>query len=360
MSLSTFDPRAAFGFVPAGVADDSRAVRKGDLFAAYPLHGVDRRAFIPDALTRGAAAVVWEPGADFSWRPEWRTPNCAVEDLRTQVGTLAHTLAGDPSAAVSVLAVTGTNGKTTISQWLARVLPQPCIVVGTLGAGFPGALESTGFTTPEATTLARLLADACKEGAKFCALEASSIGIAEGRLDGCRVDTAIFSNFTHDHLDYHGSMADYAAAKEKLFQTPGLRLAVVNLDDALGRKIARETRAEKVIGTTCSGRVKVSTSTEAVRTAPATCSGRVKVSTVVGAEDVRVTPAGQAFRLVTPQGRADVRTRLIGAYNVANLLVVAAVLLERGLTLSAVVEKLEALTPPPGRMESWGGEGEPL
>jgi murE/murF fusion protein len=340
VSLSPFDPRAVFGFTPAGVADDSRAVRKGDLFAAYPLHGVDRRAFIPDALARGATAVAWEPGAGFAWPPEWRTPNCAVRNLRAQVGALAHELADDPSAAVDVLAVTGTNGKTTISQWLAQSLPHPCIAVGTLGAGFPGALAATGFTTPEATTLARLLADACKKGARACALEASSIGIAEGRLDGCRIDTAIFSNFTHDHLDYHGNMAAYAAAKEKLFQWPGLRLAVVNLDDALGRRIARETRAEKVVGTTR--------------------FGQAALPVVVGAENVRVTRAGQAFCLITPQGRADVRTRLIGAYNVDNLLAVAAVLLERGLTLAAVVEKLETLTPPPGRMERYGGEGEPL
>lgn len=332
---------AALGVVPTGVADDSRQVQPGDLFLAYPGDMADGRLYIDDALRRGAVAVAWQPGGDFAWPAVLTVANLPVEALRPLAGPLAHRVYGHPSEGLSLIAVTGTNGKTTISQCLARAYPQPCAIIGTLGAGFPDALVETGFTTPEATTLMRYLADFRRRKAAACALEASSIGIDEGRMNGARVDVAVFTNFTRDHLDYHGSMEAYAAAKEKLFHWPRLRTAVINLDDELGRKLVRDAVASRVLGY-------------------AIGPGEPDFPALVRAEELRDTPAGQRFRLVLPNGRAEVETGLVGRYNIHNLLAVAAVLFDAGLPVAEVARRLSELTPPPGRMERLGGHGEPL
>ncbi len=327
---------AALGIAPTGVADDSRQVRTGDLFLAYPGDLADGRRYIADAIARGAVAVLWQAGGDFAWNPASTAANLQVDGLRALAGPLAHLVCGEPSAGLSLIAVTGTNGKTTVSQFIAHAHTRKCAVIGTLGAGFPGELEDTGFTTPEATTLMRLLADFRRAGAEACALEASSIGIEEGRLNGARVDVAVFTNFTRDHLDYHGSMEAYAAAKQKLFTWPGLRTAIINLDDERGRKLVRETSARTVLGYAI-GAV-----------------GSVR------AERLVETPQGQRFSLVLPDGRADVETALLGRYNISNLLAVAAVLHDAGVEVAEVARRLAELTPPAGRMERLGGIGEPL
>lgn len=335
------DQLAALGVTPGGVADDSRQVRSGDLFLAYPGDLADGRCFIADALARGAVAVLWQPGENFDWNFGLTAVGLPVADLRAMAGPLAHAVSGYPSEHLSLVAVTGTNGKTTVSQCLAAVHPRRCAIIGTLGAGFPGALQETGFTTPEATTLMRALAGFQAAGAGACALEASSIGIEEGRMNGARVDVAVFTNCTRDHLDYHGTMAAYAAAKEKLFVWPRLRTAVVNLDDELGRKIFRETTATRILG-------------YAIEPQDRNYPARVR------AEDLEERAAGQRFSLVLPDGRAEVVTGLVGRYNVSNLLAVAAVLHDAGLPAKEVASRLESLTPPPGRMERVGGAGEPL
>ncbi len=327
---------AALGIHPAGVADDSRQVQPGDVFLAYPGDLADGRRYIGDAIARGAVAVLWQAGGDFSWNPALTAANLQVDGLRVLAGPLAHAVYGAPSEGLSLIAITGTNGKTTVSQFIASAHAGPCAVIGTLGAGFPGALAETGFTTPEATTLMRLLAGFRRDGATACALEASSIGIEEGRMNGARVDVAVFTNFTRDHLDYHRSMEAYAAAKEKLFAWPGLRTAIVNLDDALGSKLIAETTARSVLG-------------YAIGEAGA-----------VRAEELRDTPHGQCFTLVLPSGRAEVETALLGRYNVSNLLAVAAVLHDSGVDAAEVARRLSALQAPAGRMERLGGSGEPL
>lgn len=332
---------ASLGIMPSGVADDSRQVQAGDLFLAYPGDLADGRRYIGDAIARGAVAVFWQPGGNFAWCDEWRVAQLAVPALRPLAGPLAHAVHAFPSERLSLIAITGTNGKTTISQCLARAYPKACAIIGTLGAGFPDALEETGFTTPEAATLMRYLAGFVRQHAAACALEASSIGIEEGRMNGARVDVAVFTNFTRDHLDYHGSMAAYAAAKEKLFHWPQLRTAVINVDDELGRKLLRETRATRVlgygIGPVCPD-----------------------YPALVRAEALEETPRGQRFQLVLPNGREKVETGLLGRYNIHNLLAVAAVLYDCGLDAVDVAARLAALTPPPGRMERVGGPGEPL
>ena len=326
---------ARLGVRPSGVADDSRQVRPGDLFLAYPGDLADGRSYIADAIARGAAAVLWQAGGDFAWNPAWTVANLQTAGLRSLAGPLAHAVCGAPSERLSLIAVTGTNGKTTVTQFLAQALAPRCAVIGTLGAGFPGSLVETGFTTPEATTLMRLLASFADEGATACALEASSIGIEEGRLNGARVDVAVFTNFTRDHLDYHGSMEAYAAAKQRLFAWPGLRSAVINLDDEAGARMVARTSARRVI-------------------AYGIGQGDVR------AEDLAATASGQRFELVLPDGRTEVVTPLLGRYNVSNLLAVAAVLHDAGFVPAEVARRLGTLVAPPGRMERVGGIGEPL
>ncbi len=335
------DHFSVLGIELAGVADDSRQVRPGDLFLAYPGDLADGRQYIADALARGAMAVVWQPGGDFAWNPAWTVAQLAAPDLRALAGPLANVVYGHPSEGLSLIAITGTNGKTTVSQCIAQAYPKPCAAIGTLGAGFPGRLKETGFTTPEATVLMRYLAEFRAAEAAACALEASSIGIEEGRMNGVRVDVAVFTNFTRDHLDYHGSMEAYAAAKEKLFHWPRLRTAVINLDDPFGVHLLRETEALRVLGYAIG---------EARRDFPA----------LVRAEKLESTPFGQRFELVLPNGRAWVDTMLVGRYNVSNLLATAAVLHDIGLMPSEIARRLSELTPPPGRMERLGGVGEPL
>ena len=335
----------ALGVVPVGVTDDSRQVHPGDLFLAYPGDLADGRRHIAEAIANGAAAVLWEACAgattDFAWSNEWPVANLPVSGLRPLCGPLAHAIHGRPSERLSLVAVTGTNGKTTVSQWIATAHPRRCAIIGTLGAGWPGQLAETGLTTPEATTLMRYLARLADDDAQACALEASSIGIAEGRLDGTRVDVAVFTNLTRDHLDYHGTMAAYARAKASLFTWPNLRLAVINLDDPFGRELAALSTATKVIGYTQR-------------------DGADDRQGTVRAEDIEETIDGLRFRLCAPNGRARVETGLLGRYNIANLLAVAAVLIDAGLTPKDVAERFAGLRSPAGRLEKIGGDNEPL
>jgi UDP-N-acetylmuramoyl-L-alanyl-D-glutamate--2,6-diaminopimelate ligase len=332
---------SALGVQPRGVADDSRQVRPGDLFVAYPGDLADGRHYIGDAMARGACAVLWEEGCGFVWNPEWKIVNLPISGLRMLSGPLSHAIFGQPSERLSLIAITGTNGKTTISQWIARAHPRLCGIIGTLGAGFPERLAETGFTTPEAATLTRYLSEFSAAEAQACALEASSIGIEEGRLDGARVDVAVFTNLTRDHLDYHGTMEDYAAAKKRLFTWPRLRLAVVNLDDPFGPELAGCTTATKVLAYTLSD-------------APSDRQG------VIRAENVEETVNGLSFRLCAPNGRARVETGLLGRYNVSNLLAVAAVLIDAGMTPADIAARFAELPSPPGRLEKIGGCNEPL
>ena len=341
LAIDLLQKLAVLGVQPSGVADDSRRVRPGDLFVAYPGDPAKNRRHIADAIARGAVAVLWEESEGLVWDPDWRVVNLPVNGLRQLCGTLAHRVFAQPSERLSLIAITGTNGKTTISQWLGRVHPRSCAVIGTLGAGFYGQLAETGFTTPEAATLTRYLSEFSAAGAQACALEASSIGIEEGRLDGARVDVAVFTNLTRDHLDYHGSMESYAAAKERLFTWPRLRLAVVNLDDPFGRELARRTTATKVLGYTQTGQIS-------------------ERQGVVSAERVEETLNGVRFQLCAPNGRADVETGVLGHYNVSNLLAVAAVLVDAGLKPAEIAARFAELSPPPGRLEKVGGDAEPL
>jgi UDP-N-acetylmuramoyl-L-alanyl-D-glutamate--2,6-diaminopimelate ligase len=325
---------AAMGVRPSGVADDSRRVSPGDLFMAYPGIASDGRKHIADALVRRPSAILWETGGGFAWNPEWKAANLPITGLRRLRAPIAHAVFGYPSERLSLIAVTGTNGKTTIAHWLGCLYPRRCAIVGTLGAGFAGNLEDTGLTTPEAATLMRCLKKFADESVHACVLEASSIGIEEGRIDGLRIDAAVFTNLTRDHLDYHGGMEAYAAAKEKLFMWPHLRLAVINVDDPFGRELAERTTASKVI--------VYSRERESVR----------QRQGALYAEEIEALPNGLRFRLNTPMGRAKIETRVIGNYNVSNLLAVAALLVDAGVPPNGIARSFATLSAPPGRLET--------
>ena len=334
----------AQGLRPTGVCADSRHLRAGDLFVAEVPESGLRAAYVRDALANGACAVLWAADIPLCAVEFGSAPIVAVEGLHQLVGPIAQQIYGHPSSKLRVLAVTGTNGKTTVTQWLAQSMPGHCAVIGTLGAGYPGVMVETGFTTPDAAQYAHLLADFVSDGATACAVEASSIGIEEGRMAGSQVDCAVFTNLTRDHLDYHGTMAAYAAAKAKLFAWPGLRAAVINHDDAFGRQLLQETTASHVWAFGLSARpVDLPTGVQ-----------------WIGAEGVAATAQGLSATLVFGEERVPFTSCIIGRHNLSNMLAVSAVLMAEGLSPAEIVVRLHKLQPPAGRMACYGGQGAPL
>lgn len=335
------------------LATDSRRVGPGAAFIAWPGQASDGRRFAGAALDAGAVACVVEAEGVESFGfddAHYRHRVIAVPGLKAATGLLADAWYGEPSRALEVLAVTGTNGKTSCAWWLAQALARlgrPAGVVGTLGIGVPPAarddgaatLVDTGLTTPDPVTLHAALRGFADQGLRAVAIEASSIGIVEQRLAGLRLAVALFTNFTQDHLDYHGSMAAYWEAKRGLFQWPGLRAAVVNLDDPKGAELARDA-ARRGLDTWTVGVARA----EAAQASPA---ARPRLR----AEAVAYQDGGLAFTLVEGEARAAVRTALIGDYNVGNLLVVAAGLRSLGATLAEAATALAALSPVPGRLQ---------
>jgi UDP-N-acetylmuramoyl-L-alanyl-D-glutamate--2,6-diaminopimelate ligase len=339
---------AQLGVRPTGLSADSRAIEHGELFLAYPGERADGRQYIADAVARGAGAVLWEPDG-FAWPRDIAAPNVAVAGLKRQAGPLAAEMFGRPSEKLWVVGVTGTNGKTSCSQWIAQALGgagRKCAVVGTLGLGFPGALEEDPNTTPDAVVLQRSLKRFLDGGAACVAMEASSIGLEQGRLEGTRFACALFTNLSRDHLDFHPDMESYAQAKLRLFRAPGLAHAVLNLDDALGVRIAHTLAFGQV------ARIGYSLARGA-----AAASG---LERWLEARDIALSSAGLAFRLESSWGTVDVASPLVGRFNVANLLGVIGVLLVAGFRLEDVPAVCAALEPPPGRMQRVGGGNAPL
>ena len=351
----------AQGIVPRGVSSDSRRVQAGDLFLAYPGQHDDGRCFIADALARGATAVLCAAdekvggGGTAAWFAETIldsadgrvVPCLAVADPRALAGALAHRIYGEPSHKLWLAGVTGTNGKTSVSQWLAQTLQRlgrRCAVIGTLGNGFPGALRDSGFTTPDAPNLQAPLAEFVAHGATDCAMEVSSIGLAEGRVQCVAFDVAIFTNLTRDHLDYHQTMADYAAAKATLFATPGLDAAVLNLDDAFGMELLGALVAGKT-GAAEKPRI-IGYTLDAQRARPA------GIDEWLVARELTLDGGGLRFMLDDTMIAAP----LIGRFNAANLLAVIGALRAHGEPLATIAPLLRELQAPPGRLQAIGGD----
>ena len=339
---------AAAGVRPVGMSVDSRSILPNWLFAALPGAASDGRRYINDALANGAAAVVYETGDGFQ-EPVAGRPVIGVNGLRTLAGFLADEIFNRPSENLWVAGVTGTNGKTTVSQWLAQALEalgEHCGVIGTLGSGFPGALTAALNTTPDAPDLHRLLAGFVRDGGTAAAMEVSSIGLDQNRVDGVRFDVAIHTNLSRDHIDYHGTMEAYGEAKARLFDAPGLVSAVINLDDAFGLQQARRLVVQ--------GLDVIGYSVEDLRVI-------VPGVMPLAACNIRAGEAGLAFDLLWHGCEETLDVRVAGTFNISNLLAVIGALLHRGVELDQAVEVAKSLTPPPGRMQLVGGhEGEPL
>ena len=333
-------------WVTGTLRTDSRAVQPGDAFIAWPGHATDGRRFVMQALAAGAATcLVEDEGAAAFGFEDARI--ATLTSLKAATGRIADAFFDHPTRALPVLAVTGTNGKTSSAWWVAQALTllgRRCGVVGTLGVGEPptpgagaGDIRATGLTTPDPVLLQATFARLRDAGYAGCAIEASSIGIVEHRLAGTRIEVALFTNFTRDHLDYHGGMDSYWAAKRLLFGWPGLRAAVVNIDDDAGALLAAELQGTSL--------------------ALWTYSTRADAGARLAAEDIGYRDGGLAFRLRErgADGDADVTaslaTTLIGDYNVHNLLAVIGALRALGLPLAEVARAAAQVTPVPGRMQ---------
>jgi UDP-N-acetylmuramoyl-L-alanyl-D-glutamate--2,6-diaminopimelate ligase len=335
---------AAQGVEIRRLESDSRRVGPGDVFLAWPGARHDARAHIVDAVSRGAAAIVWD-SVGYRLPAALRVPNVGVDNLQRHAGEIAHLAYGRPSEALRLIGITGTNGKTSCSHWLADALAasgETCAVVGTLGNGLPGRLAGTSHTTPDAITLHALLAQWRAEAVTACAMEVSSIGLDQHRLAGAHVDTAVLTNLTRDHLDYHGDMDAYADAKARLFVWPGLRAAVLNLDDPFGVALVERTTAGLKIGYTLAGR------------------GDDRFDRLVEARELHAAPTGTAFTLVCGDDSARVVVPVIGRHNVQNLLAVAGALLAGAYSIERIAALLPLLRPPPGRLQTLGGVAAPL
>lgn len=330
---------AAQGVTPRTVTADSRRVVAGSLFLAYPGERVDGRDYIAQAVAQGAAAVMWE-SAGYRWNPDWPVANLGVAGLREQAGAIADEFYGRPSSRLWMIGVTGTNGKTSCSHWLAQVLTQlgrKTAAIGTLGNGFPGALSEAVNTTPDPILLQGMLADYLAQGAAGVAMEVSSHGLAQGRVSGVRFDVTVFTNLTRDHLDYHGDMAAYADAKKQLFRWPGLGCAVLNADDDFGREVAAELRTSGVRVLTYG----------------------LHAGDVRG-HDLLLNAGGLRMEVSTPEGHALLQAGLLGRFNAYNLLAVLTALLASGVALEAAIGALEKVEPVAGRMQRLAVAGKPL
>jgi len=333
-------PRAG-DIVVTGLTQDSHAVRAGDAFVALQgarTHGI---AFVPQALERGAAAVLAEKTGDGNRETGDGTNVVRVENLRGRLGEIAARFFDRPSEALTLIGVTGTNGKTSTVQLLAQAfthLGHRTATIGTLGAGLHGEVLSGERTTPDVISVHALLADFREAGATHVAMEVSSHALDQGRVDGIAFDVAVFTNLTRDHLDYHRTMEAYGAAKAKLFAWSTLRAAVLNIDDTFGRELA--TRLPS----------RMQRFSYAIENADAE----------IRATDVRTHADGTDFVLRTPQGEGAVHSRLLGAFNVSNLMAVAGVLSALVVPFESIRDALEILQPVAGRMNRLGGGACPL
>ncbi|UQS15094.1 UDP-N-acetylmuramoyl-L-alanyl-D-glutamate--2,6-diaminopimelate ligase [Pseudomonas sp. HS6] len=339
LSLNKIFPHAGHDLLIRELALDSRNVRAGDLFLAVPGGKFDGRAHIADALTRGAAAVAYEvEGATVL--PITDVPLIPVKGLAAQLSDIAGRFYGEPSHHLNLVGVTGTNGKTSVTQLVAQALDllgQHCGIVGTLGSGFYGALQSGLHTTPNPIAMQATLGDLKKAGAKAVAMEVSSHGLDQGRVTSLAFDVAVMTNLSRDHLDYHGTMEAYAEAKAKLFAWNDLKCRVVNLDDDFGRQLAAEKRESRLI-----------------------TYSLLDNSAYLYVREAQFDDHGVRATLVTPQGEHHLRSTLLGRFNLSNVLAAVGALLGLDYALDEILKVLPKLEGPAGRMQRLGGGTQPL
>ncbi|TAN53839.1 MAG: UDP-N-acetylmuramoyl-L-alanyl-D-glutamate--2,6-diaminopimelate ligase [Methylococcaceae bacterium] len=322
----------------AGLALDSRRLQAGDVFIALAGSRCHGLVHAEAAVQRGAVAIIYDPAADGSSLIQAftaRLPCVPVAGLGARLGVIADRFYGQPSRRLAVIGVTGTNGKSSCTHYIAEALGDalPCAVMGTLGWGMPGALTATANTTPDALTLHGAMAQLADQGVKALALEVSSHGLHQGRVNGVHFKGAVFTNLSRDHLDYHGDMQAYLAAKLTLLRAPGLEFVVANRDDPSFDAVrAAVPQGVRLLAFSATGQG----------------SGEGEV---LSAHDIQQDTAGLAFSVHSQGGAAQVKAPLFGRFNVDNLLAGLAVLLALGYELPQAAERLTAVRAVPGRME---------
>jgi len=339
-----------------GLTADSRRVRPGDLFFACRGRAASGHEFISDAVRYGAVAVVYDAPAAVLPTLPLRVPLIGVEDLSFKIGVIADRFYGHPSRSVSVVGITGTNGKTSTSHFVAHALSKgvtvPCGLIGTLGSGLYGNLNPGLHTTPDAVSLHALLAEVRDAGSAHAVMEVSSHGLSQGRVQGVRFEVAAFTNLTRDHLDYHGDMDNYARAKRRLFTFPELRTAVINMDDPEGWSLLDIVAAEVgVIGYTLSDAPHDVEHRLRARRPAALLRGRIRANSRAGLE----------LDIASEFGIGRLSSTVLGSFNASNLLAALGVLLGCGVSFDDALGRLATVRPVAGRLEGFGGQqGKPL
>ena len=322
---------------------DSRQIKQGDIFVACQGEYSDGRSYIPAAIANGAAFVFWDDDGNFAWNSEWKVPNQGIKDLKHRAGMLAAQVYGNVSDDLKVWGVTGTNGKTSITQWLAQaadLLGEKTTIIGTVGNGFWGALEETTHTTPAPVDVQTLLYRFRQQGATAAAMEVSSHGLDQSRVNGVPFRSAIFTNLTRDHLDYHGTMEAYGAIKSRLFYWHGLKHAIINMDDEYGAELI--------------GRLKKDCPDLAVYGYGFSEHADIRIVHFTASSD------GMEAVFQTPWGEGRCRTRLLGRFNAQNLAACIALLCANGYPLDKVLNVLAKIRPASGRMDCIMNSGKPL
>lgn len=313
---------------------DSRDVQQGDIFLAMPGMAVDGRQYIDKALARGACKVYYEAvGSEQFTLPDTTVPLIAVTNLVQQEAQLAAEYYDHPAQQLEVIGVTGTNGKTSITYFLAQCL-QDSALIGTLGCGPLSDIQPTGFTTPQPAQLQRLLRQLCDAGIKTVAMEVSSHALALHRVDTIDFKIAVFSNLSHDHLDFHGGLESYMQAKQKLFRWPSLQQAIINIDDPVGIEFVK----------CCTPDCNVLTYS-------------MSQPAAITATQIQVVTGGFECQLDTPWGSAPATIPLLGRFNIANCLAVVGVLGSLGMPLPEIITQLKSLKTPAGRMQLYHKPG---
>jgi len=324
---------------------DSRKIKQGDGFLAWPGLAHDARDYVAQALAQGASACLVEAkGANaFTWAQD-ETKIGAYANLKQACGPIADAYYESPSRQLQILAVTGTNGKTSTAWWLSHALTslgKRCTVVGTLGMGQGDQMQATGMTTPDPVRLHSQLRQWVDDGVKACAVEASSIGLSEHRLDGTHISVAIFTNFTQDHLDYHASMDEYWRTKATLFAWPNLQVAVINIDDPKGQALVQQLLTQ------------TSEKVRDVWTVSMHQPARLR------AKDIENTGHGLQFKVQEGDEVHSLQTDWVADFNVLNVLGVLAAMRALGVSLAYAVLACKGLPSVPGRMQSMGGVDAP-
>ncbi len=329
---------------------DSRQVQKSDLFIAVPGHTVDGRQYIDNAIQQGASVVLWQTVEGTVPIPiSWRTsptgdevPVIAIQNLKDKVGILADRFYREPSKSMCIVGITGTNGKTSCSHFIAQALSpeMTCGVIGTMGWGFINNLRESSHTTPDAITCHDWLADMKQSGASAVAMEISSHALDQGRVNGVAIDCAVFTNLSHEHLDYHGDMANYGRAKANLFHGETIKKSIINQDDDFGRKLLDELQTS---GTAISYGLQPE-------------KGRPDMF----ADNIESGPEGISALIHVRGDKGKLQSQLYGLFNIYNLLATLGVLLYVGLDFKTAMQRINSIKPVPGRMQVIRNSNKPV